>query len=301
MGDRHRRRDAPQVQGSLQFAPVLWRTLLDLVGEGQDGDPALHLTAWRDDVLHLRPPPTLTTRQVNAIVDTVLRRQAHVPALGIEIGGRQTLTSFGPAGIAMMTSPTLGEALQVGLKYQRLIGTPLLLDARYTAGEVKLHLHGGLHLHPHVEGFLAEELLSSLLAIIRSETGQDLRAARVEIARADLPLTTRLHHQRTFRNVEFGSGAYLLAFPEQALRLPLLRHDPVTHQDALQWCDRLANTHGHGTHAPTDVRVRDQLRVLPPDARRLSDVARALNLPPPHPSGTTWNCSARASGRCGPT
>ncbi|MFT2721136.1 AraC family transcriptional regulator ligand-binding domain-containing protein [Deinococcus sp. A31D244] len=270
----------------LRFAPVLWRTLLGAAGQLPPTHPLAaaltpHLPHWRAELDAAQPPPLLSAAQVNTLIRAALHgTQASAQAPGIEIGGAQTLTAFGPAGFAMMTAPTVGEALHIGLRFQHLIGTPLVLRARPQGGELRLELRAGAALHADVERFLTEEFIASLLGILRQETGRDLRPLRTELTGPPLPLDMRLRYHAAFGTVSFGAPHSAVVWPAAWLTLPLLRADPATHRDALAWCERL-------THAATpepgeafDAQVADCLRLQPPHDRDLGTVAALLGLHP---------------------
>lgn len=51
------------------------------------------------------------------------------PDLGLAVGYRQTFASFGLVAAAMLASPTLRDAVHVGLRYHSILGTMLDFDA----------------------------------------------------------------------------------------------------------------------------------------------------------------------------
>ena len=264
----------------LRFAPVLWRALL---GATRDLPPAHPLTTrlrhWRAELDAAQPPPQLNATQVNTLIRAALPGlPPHAP--GIEIGAAQTLTAFGPAGFAMMTAPTVGDALHIGLRFQHLIGTPLILRATQQPGELHLHLRAGAELHADVERFLTEEFIASLLGILRQETGRDLRPHRTDLTGPPPPLEGRLRYHAAFGPVTFGAPHSTVALPGAWLTLPLLRADPATHRDALAWCGRLTHTAPPQPDQTFDVQLRDCLRLQPPHDRDLGTVAARLGLHP---------------------
>ncbi|MFE3543830.1 AraC family transcriptional regulator [Nocardia sp. NPDC059177] len=54
------------------------------------------------------------------VVRTLVRELAHVPALGVEVGRRYRLSTFGIFGFACVTSPTVREAISLALRYYQL-------------------------------------------------------------------------------------------------------------------------------------------------------------------------------------
>lgn len=264
----------------LRFAPVLWRALLQAAGDVPDTHPlAGDLARWRSDADALKTVPLLGAVHVNTLIRTALHG-SRSSALGIDIGRTQTLSSFGPAGFAMMTSATLGEAFRVGLHYQRLIGTPLLLHAETVGDDVHLHLQSGVALHTDVERFLIEEFLASLIAILRQETGRDLRPTRTELTSPALPPDTQRRYHAAFGDITLGAPGHVTVVPAWWFPLPLLRADPAAHRDAVAWCERLSYGEAQRAGHTFDAQVRDCLRQQPADARHLTDVAAVLGLHP---------------------
>lgn len=54
------------------------------------------------------------------LIRNLVERLAHVPALGILAGQRYHFSNFGALGFALVSSPTLHDAMQIGLKYIQL-------------------------------------------------------------------------------------------------------------------------------------------------------------------------------------
>lgn len=50
-------------------------------------------------------------------------RLAGSPALGLELGQRTRISAYGLLGYALLSAPTLGDALRIGLGYPVLLGT----------------------------------------------------------------------------------------------------------------------------------------------------------------------------------
>jgi AraC-like DNA-binding protein len=54
------------------------------------------------------------------LIRNLVERLSHVPALGILAGQRYHFSSFGALGFALVSSPTLHDAMEIGLKYIQL-------------------------------------------------------------------------------------------------------------------------------------------------------------------------------------
>lgn len=73
------------------------------------------------EVATLRDPDLLVeASQEIAVVRNLLRRFGDRPSLGVELGARYHLTTFGIFGYALISSPTMRDVFQVGLRYSSL-------------------------------------------------------------------------------------------------------------------------------------------------------------------------------------
>ncbi len=112
--------------------------------------------------------PTLRVsyRQARSVIRRALLATGET-GLGLAVGRRETLGSFGLLGLAMMTSATFGEAMRVGIAHHRVSGS--LLDVSFEVDgphEVALAAWPRFNDAPLLP-FLCEELFASALAIAR--------------------------------------------------------------------------------------------------------------------------------------
>ena len=104
---------------------------------------------------------------------TLIRRGLEmVPgkALGLLIGERETIASIGLVGYAMMTSPTLGEAIRLGMNQQKFAGSMLEFDFRINKQVAMVTASNRFH-QPDIQQFLVEEAFASFLQIARGMVG----------------------------------------------------------------------------------------------------------------------------------
>lgn len=96
------------------------RLLTELAAE--HGLPARHTlagTGISEDQLH-SPEAVVEARQELLLIRNLVDNLGDVPALGVCAGRRYHFTAYGALGFAMVSSQTLRDALDVGLKYIRL-------------------------------------------------------------------------------------------------------------------------------------------------------------------------------------
>ena len=72
-------------------------------------------------VEHLQEPDVIVeAKQELQLISNLVEQLGHIPALGVIAGQRYHFNTFGALGFALVSSSTLFEALQIGLKYIQL-------------------------------------------------------------------------------------------------------------------------------------------------------------------------------------
>ncbi|MFE3190984.1 AraC family transcriptional regulator [Nocardia sp. NPDC059240] len=114
-----------------------------------------------------------------AVVRNLLRELPGLPALGVEVGRRYRISTFGIFGYACVTSPTLREAISLALRYYRLgfaFCTPIV-ESR--PREVVTWIHHDT-VPADVQHFLVERDIVAMHRVM-----SDLLGARVDFSRAE--------------------------------------------------------------------------------------------------------------------
>ncbi|APU15380.1 MULTISPECIES: AraC family transcriptional regulator [Actinoalloteichus] len=170
----------------------------------------------------------------------VLRRAVHaMPGrpLGMRVGCRDTLLSFGMLGIAMRSCATAADALTLARELHQAAGSLMDLDVETFGDEMALRLHE-LRPDPELVAFLCEEALCSTLVVIRAMLGAAWSPTRVELA-YPAPQYVQEYH-RLFRcPLRFDAEANRLVFPTEVLARPLPTHHEPTRAVAVETCRRL--------------------------------------------------------------
>ncbi|WP_433272743.1 AraC family transcriptional regulator [Actinosynnema sp. CS-041913] len=179
---------------------------------------------------------------------TVLRRAvAALPdrPLGLEVGARDALLSFGFVGVAMRTSATVGDAFRVIDELHRASGSLADFIAEGVGGdEIELYLRERWP-DPALLPFLAEEAFASITAFLRSVLGETWAPNRIFLSYRSPAHAAR--YQRFFRcPVHFGADADRFVISSDVLRSPIPTHHEPTLRTALAVCRSLI--------APTRIR-----------------------------------------------
>lgn len=197
------------------------------------------------------------------------------PGLGLAVGMRARPSAFHVLGHATMSCATLGEALDVMLRYQRLVSEAGVLSAERSSDRVQITYrpNPGLPLLPvQVEGILA-----GLVGQARFLAGRALAPNRVAFTHA------RVADESAYREAfsclpRFEAAATEVELAARDLVLPLPQPDAAMKA----MCCRMADEHLASLPPIGFVSgfARQWLRTRPAGAIRIDDVARALATSP---------------------
>ncbi|OUM08474.1 AraC family transcriptional regulator [Pseudomonas syringae] len=216
----------------------------------------------------------LSHRQSNLLVRRTITLLGD-NGLGLAVGERQTAVSLGIVGLGMQASPTLGDALDLAVRYQKHAGALLCHRMELHEGRCLTYIVPQFF-DPDVIGFYLEEALASAMAIVRHLTGRDdLVPSRVELEYPEPEHGRR--YEEIFRcPVIFAAAHNLIEFEAQWLDIPLAtRDDFVAHEvaellDSASWEDK-----GTSDLVETVQREIRKRLCVPPS---LSELARQLNI-----------------------
>ncbi|AYC33648.1 AraC family transcriptional regulator [Pseudomonas cavernae] len=209
-------------------------------------------------------------------------RLAPRPALGLALGLRTRISAYGLLGYAMLSAPTFGEALRIGLGYPVLLGTYFRLTLE-PDGETAWLTAADYSEDEALRPFNTELCLGSLKVICADLLGQPLPLRAVQL---DYPAgggMARPYARGFSCPVEFAAPRSAIGFDAAwlARRLPLA--DPVTHKEMLEQCRR-QNAEFAARRAWLE-RVRALLAARLQDPPGLEELARLMS------------CSARSLRR----
>lgn len=178
-------------------------------------------------------------RQAAAVLQRALRAMPGRP-VGMQLGGRDALLTFGMLGVAMRASATAGDALAVALGLHQAAGSLMDVGIEMTDDQFAMRLYERSP-EPELVAFLCEENLCSTLAFIRSFVEANLSPSSLELTYAPPPYISEYH--RFFRcPIDFGADVNRMVFPAAVLALPMKTHDQPTRAVAIDACRRLLDT-----------------------------------------------------------
>lgn len=181
-----------------------------------------------------RADSRITTRQEMLVcANAVARRQD----IGLELGRRMHVSSYGMLGYALLSSATLGDALQLALRYPALLGT--LFRLRLVEDGERIWFSASEYREePQLAAFNAEFCLVSLKVICDDLLGRALPLQQARFAHREPDY--RQQYADTFDcALHFDAEDNAFAFDRAWLEQPLPLADPVTHRAMAERCRQL--------------------------------------------------------------
>lgn len=158
-------------------------------------------------------------------------------ALGLLLGRRMHVSSYGLFGYTLLSSATLGDALQLALEYPALLGTYFQLSLQRQGDTVWLQADGYRDL-PELAIFNVEFCLTSLKLVCDDLLGQSLPLCGLRMQHA-APEYLPEYHASFPCPLQFAASSNAFGFPAAWLEQPLPLADPVTHLDMRERCHQL--------------------------------------------------------------
>jgi len=219
------------------------------------------------------PACRLSYRQGRQIIRRALALAPGL-ALGLETGRRETIASIGLVGFAMITSPTVGSAIRLGLELQRDTGSMLEFGLRDEGEAIAFTAAGRFHA-PDIYPFLVEEAFASFLQVGRGLVGERFAPLRVDLAYA-MPRYAAAYAEVFQCKVRFARQQNAFLCAKHWLDTPLLTSDPLSHRQVLEFLELSRHRADEASEIIASVE-----RVLRHDLRitlGLEEVAAQLNL-----------------------
>lgn len=240
----------------------------------------LDCTPWfkgmRLDPQEMNDPTTrVSYRQAAEVLARALPALGR-PDLGLVIGMRQDIGNFGLLGLAMKTASTFGEAVLLGMTYQRTTGAMLDIDTDTEGeGEVAMTAHAPLP-RPELLAFLCEEMFASSLMVARELVGDAFRPLRLELS---YPAPAYIDRYRALFQCElqFERPRNAMVIGSEWMQFKFPTYNPVNARQVLELCRRQLADLGsaQGELAETVERyLRQHLGENPP----LAAIASAMHL-----------------------
>jgi AraC-like DNA-binding protein len=226
------------------------------------------------------PTAEVAAHQELAVVRNLVDALADPPGLGLAVGSRYHVTTFGMLGFAFISSRTLLDAVNVALRYLDLSFTFSMPRAALAGQSVRLELDDST-LPGDLAAFLVERDLAAIHTVIGELLPGGIPLREVCFRSDGGPSATRPSVEAAYRALFgvtplFGRPVNVATFDVAHLDRPLPQANPQTVAVCEAQCRALVSARRRRTGIAHD--VRDHLAGLGALRSDMTDVAERLDL-----------------------
>ncbi|MBF6343593.1 AraC family transcriptional regulator [Nocardia cyriacigeorgica] len=203
------------------------------------------------------PDAQIDARTELTVVRNLVRALPEHPALGVEVGRRYRITTFGIFGFACISSPTLGEAIAFALRYLDLSFTFCLPVAEMRDDEFVGWIHAE-SVPADVRQFLIERDVTAIHQVISDLVGRHMPLTRAEFTFPEPAYADRIAEVTVVRP-RFNRPQNLFAIDPRTLDQPLPQANEHTLAICLAQCRDLV----HRRRARTGIAAEVRSRLIP--------------------------------------
>ncbi|WP_280395846.1 AraC family transcriptional regulator [Nocardia brasiliensis] len=188
------------------------------------------------------PGAEITAAQELGIVRNLVTQLGDPPGLGLEAGSRTHITTLGVFALAVLSSPTMGQAIDVAMRYFSLMTS--FARAWHVYRDDEIWLYGDdRDLPADLRAFLAERDVSALLTNWFLVFGVPPPVLRAEIAGGLAPRLAPILEQFEIPSTE-SAELQLAVFDAADVDAPMPQASPLTAQLFEEQCDELLQRRG---------------------------------------------------------
>lgn len=196
------------------------------------------------------------------------------PAVGTLLGVQMRISAHGYLGFAAMVASTIGEALDIAVRFAPTRTNALALRLSEDGDEVALVIEE-LAAFGAARDTVILALVEGIRQIGQALTGQPLRG-RAELAFAEPPYFAKLARVAGTPRVRFGAPENRIVFPRSTLDVPLVLADPAAFRLATDQCEKALSAIRDASRVTA--KVRSLLGRRGGLMRSLDDVAKQLHV-----------------------
>ncbi|MCG8611973.1 MAG: AraC family transcriptional regulator [Pseudomonadales bacterium] len=195
-------------------------------------------------------PEWLTFAQFDAMLRYGLPFMSTSEPFSFQLGRQISLTSHGTFSVAAMTSKTLGDALDVAVRYLPLVLPTHELHRIDVGNQVQVHIQCLHSLGSPYDEMLIETIPFDLYQMIRLadqavDAVSGMEAGHFVKFAHNSPFPAAIYEEKFHLKVEFGSTGTYFSVPRQLLTKTLFTHNRTTHQNARDILDAQLARIGH--------------------------------------------------------
>jgi AraC-like DNA-binding protein len=180
------------------------------------------------------PEARISARQYSRLARNALRLTGN-SGLGIDLGRRVQVSNLGMLGIAAMSSPDAMAAMELGIRYYRLIAPFWDLALQVEGDTVRVTAREAISLDP-LHMFATEILLVSFFSLSRALIGRPVPWQEVLLDYPEPPHAARYQEIVAPAPVRFGQSRIEIRVDADILKQKLSSSDPVTARVAERQC-----------------------------------------------------------------
>lgn len=175
------------------------------------------------DVQLQEPEAELSAAQELQVIHNLLQKHPQPHSLGLKCGQIYTLNSFGIWGYGLRSSPTLGDAVKLALRFIRLTYAFSLISLYETKTHVILTF-GEPNLNADMTRFLVERDMIAAVGLLHELAGPKLKLEQVSFRFKSIGTEKEI---LSGIPVEFGARLNSITIPRSYFALPLPNSDPT--------------------------------------------------------------------------
>lgn len=172
-----------------------------------------------------------------SLIRSVVRQLGDEPGLGLAMGQRYHLASYGIWGFALLSAPTLRRAIETGLRYLDLTYSYLRLQLIDSGAETRLMIDAG-GVPPELRRFLIERDTAAFVVIARETLSAPVGPYALRYALPP-PADTEPYRRLFGQTPEFGATENSLRLSREQLEAPLPQANPLAAELAEAQCRQL--------------------------------------------------------------
>ena len=193
--------------------------------------------------LATQEPLNLTARQLDIACTNALELSKDAQ-LGLRFGSQISIASQGIFGYALMTSATIGDALKLLVRYNRVILPSIGIELQQHEDELELWVKAA-HLPQALQRFYTEVLYAAIVNSGSILVGRQTAALNLQF---DYPPPSDLTQYETIfgDEVRFNAVRSAMFFDNASLDAPISTSNPVARDIFRRECDRLISRDSDG-------------------------------------------------------
>ena len=163
----------------------------------------------------------ISLRQAWRMIRRALRLTGRAD-LGLELGSRENFNQFGLPGIAMSVARTMGEAVEIGLRFENQAGGLTRTSLEFDGDRAVFAVHSRLP-DESVVPVVMEEYFASVVAVIRMLVSADFQWDALEVT-YPAPVHAERYRQLFGCPVRFAGARNRASFARSWLSAPIASH-----------------------------------------------------------------------------